>query len=376
MKIVAVVVVAALAIFGLGVGLNLVYNGSNLISKVSTPGTVNSVAVSSDGKFTAGGVQTGDASGAVYEVGRNGSVLWTEQVESAISSVAISGDGQLVVAGGSQDFGGSNGSFTSGVILMYGQGGSLLWNYSTGSDLVHQVTISTDGKLIAAASGSGVLLFNGTGSLIWQKSVGPSSVAMSSDGSRIVAGTVDGTVYAFDDAGDALWNASVGGSVSTLTTSSDGMYEGVGVGPGGGRGTFYLLDSSGKTAWRRDLGTPVLSAGISLDDNYVLTGTRMWAALFDIQGDLVWNQTLGGPTFVVLSHDGLTSFVAQGSGGTTVSAFSGTGALGWTYGYDRARAISLSADGTVLAVGTGPYDNSTYSSSSGSIYLFDATSAP
>jgi hypothetical protein len=371
LRMLAVALLAGLFVFGLGIGLNLLNIGGHVIWQVATPGTVNSVALSSDGSYAAAGIQTGNSGGMVDLIGKNGSVLWSLTVDRAIASVGISSDGQSVVAGGWQIAPGPAGAYTAGRIYMLGQGGSLLWNYSTGTDPVFHVVISRNGAFVAADCGSGVLYFNSTGSLLWQHSVGVGDVAMSADGARIVASTFDGALYAFGRAGDILWNRNFTGTLESVAVSSDGRYEAVGPGPNGNSATFFLLDENGSNVWRRDLNSLLLSAAISSDDSHVTIGTNSGALNFDSQGDLQWNVSLDGPSLVAISSDASKSFLGLWSGNPMLSVFSATGTMSWSYGTSQAHEVAVSADGSALAVAAGPSDTGPFTSSSGAVFLFN-----
>src|SRR5712692_2177991 len=69
---------------------------------IVTPGTVSSVAVSRVGSLMAVGVQVNGTAGIVYLIDKGGSVRWSRSIDIAISSIAISGNGSFVAAGGWQ----------------------------------------------------------------------------------------------------------------------------------------------------------------------------------------------------------------------------------------------------------------------------------
>ncbi|RLI77748.1 hypothetical protein DRP04_10915 [Archaeoglobales archaeon] len=94
----------------------------------------------------------------------------------------------------------------------------------------------------------------GTGDYVW-------SVAISSDGEYVVAGSKDDKVYFFDRSGKLLWSYETGGDVWSVAISSDGKY----VVAGSGDSKVYFFDRSGKLLWSYDTDDWVESVAITPD---------------------------------------------------------------------------------------------------------------
>ena len=115
--------------------------------------------------------------------------------------------------------------------VVFGDGVSPEWKYETGW-AVYSVAISSDGNYIVAGSGDDyVYFFDKNGNLLWKYKTGNSvvSVAISSDGNYVVAGSVDNNVYFFDKNGNLLWKYKTGRYVDSVAVSSDGKYVAAGI---------------------------------------------------------------------------------------------------------------------------------------------------
>ncbi|MHA1428280.1 MAG: outer membrane protein assembly factor BamB family protein [Candidatus Helarchaeota archaeon] len=207
----------------------------------STGDDVESVAISGDGQY----IVAGSYDNKVYLFQRNNSTpLWAYSTGSNVWSVAISGDGQYIVAG----------SCDNKVYLFQRNSSTPLWAYSTGSN-VESVAISGDGQYIVAGSYySEVYLFQRNSSTpLWAYSTGSyvESVAISGDGQYIVAGTFyyfyynfyyiyHGEVYLFQrNSSTPLWAYSTGDGVESVAISGDGQY----IVAGSRNNEVYLFDS-------------------------------------------------------------------------------------------------------------------------------------
>jgi len=147
-------------------------------------------------------------------------LLWSYKTGADVLSVSISSDGSYIAAGSYDD-----------KVYMFDREGNLLWSYKTGGD-VDSVSISSDGSYIAAGSvDNKVYMFDREGNLLWSYKTGYKvwsvaykvwSVSISSDGSRIVAGSWD-KVYLFDRKEKLLWSYEIGW-IHSVSISSDGSY--------------------------------------------------------------------------------------------------------------------------------------------------------
>ncbi|MCJ7572671.1 hypothetical protein MUO93_00195, partial [Candidatus Bathyarchaeota archaeon] len=148
------------------------------------------LSVSSDASYVAVG-----SSMDVILMTRQCKQLWRQGMSSSVGSVAVSSGGLVAVEAYSISL------FDGGGKLLRG-GGSETWG-SRG------VSISGDGKYVAAAISSNVTLLDAVGKKVWSRRVGErlslEDVAMSSDGARVAAATRSlyspgqGMVYIIDN---------------------------------------------------------------------------------------------------------------------------------------------------------------------------------
>ncbi|RLI84130.1 MAG: hypothetical protein DRP01_08390, partial [Archaeoglobales archaeon] len=129
--------------------------------------------------------------------------------------------------------------------------------------------------------------------LLWSYKTGlwVRSVAISSDGKYVVAGSDDKKVYFFDKSGKLLWSYDTGDWVRSVAISSDGEYVVVGTGyilyVGG---IVYFFDRSGKLLWSYRTADEVESVAISSDGEYVVAGSKDYKVyFFDRSGKLLWS---------------------------------------------------------------------------------------
>lgn len=127
----------------------------------------------------------------LYSFFRNGTQAWNFSSSPPFRSVAMTPDGNGIVAG-SQYF-----------VRFFNKTGTQLWNFQT-RGYFHDVAVSDDGSVIVAGGDDGVYVFEKNGDLRWrfptQKFV--SDVSVSDSGDYFVAGT-SGKVMFFNRWGNA-----------------------------------------------------------------------------------------------------------------------------------------------------------------------------
>ncbi|GAB3713817.1 hypothetical protein GCM10027592_53320 [Spirosoma flavus] len=300
----------------------------NLLWQKTLGGTQSEVpwaikATSDGGVVVAGYTQStdGDVTGNkgtsdfwVVKLDAQGNLLWQKTlggtgIDQAYGLTTTSDEG-VVVAGYTQstngDVTGTRGNRDFWVVKLDAQG-NLLWQKTlggTGSDAASGITTTSDGGLVVVGYTSStngdvtgqhggadfwVVKLDAQGNLLWQKTLGgtgydyASSIATSSDGGLVVAGTIESTngdvtgnhgdydmwVVKLDAQGSLLWQKTLGGSdydeSYALTATGDGGYVVA--------GNVYSTDGD-------------------------VTGNHgdsdSWVAKLDAQGNLLWQKALGG----------------------------------------------------------------------------------
>ena len=119
----------------------------------------------------------------VYMYDYNGNLLWTYPTEQVITDGRMSADGSRIVVG----------TVWGGIYCLDGQG-NLLWRKvrNVGHNSVY---MTRNGKYIALGgwnSGSGIMLLDNRGTILWQDNYGRVDyIAVSEDGSKIIVGYSD-----------------------------------------------------------------------------------------------------------------------------------------------------------------------------------------
>jgi len=127
--------------------------------------------------------------------------------------VSISGSGKSIAAG----------SLHGNILFFEEKSPNPLWKYSAG-DRINAIDVSENGKFIAVATDQqGLILFNKTNSIpLWNYPNSQKFVEISSNGSAIVAGSMD-TLYFFSPSGSLpLWNYTFPNEISDITLNQNG----------------------------------------------------------------------------------------------------------------------------------------------------------
>ncbi|MHA2326470.1 MAG: WD40 repeat domain-containing protein [Promethearchaeota archaeon] len=154
-----------------------------------------------------------------------------------------------------------------------------LWSFTTNS--ISDIDISSDGNYISVVCieeyGGTVYLFNTSRSIpLWSSLVSSPkraiSVAVSSNGAYVVAGTVEGNIFLFNGtSGQVLWKYTTSGTIRTLSISSNGSY----IVAGTSAKNIYLFNyNSSIPLWSYKVIRPVRKVAISSKGNIIVMEDR------------------------------------------------------------------------------------------------------
>ena len=230
----------------------------------STSGTVNSVAISSNGTY----IVAGSADNSVYLVNKSSSTaMWSSSLGAAVNSVDISSNGNYIIAGAND-----------GTLSFFSKTSSTpTWSIVT-SGAINAVSISSDGEYIVAASGNNILLRSRTNSTLLNYTT-PSNindVAISSNGQYIVAGNDDvgnepDLLFFSRTKATPLWTKNERDGILSVALSSDGSY--IVAGTDNGDVILYHKSSS-SDLWNDDIGNNAVdSVAITPDGTLILAGS-------------------------------------------------------------------------------------------------------
>lgn len=218
--------------------------------------------------------------------------------------------------------------------------------------------------------------------------IGP--VALTQDGSEVVVGTGqaigNGSVYAFNDKGESLWSYALNHSVSSISVSANGSLVAVGGyenarGPSGfyENGALYLFNGQGKMLWNKSLGGPGPTVKLSSDGSRMAVATESGILYMNDHGQTLWSfsgGSNGNVNSIDMSPDG-SNLVASvmyrpntENWSWSFLSFSSAGKLLWNYtslspgGSTSVAGVRVASDGSTLA-------SSDVSGENGTLYLFD-----
>jgi len=238
---------------------------------------IEDVSITSNGEYIfAGGNRKNFpiSDGEIYYLKRNGEFLWSSKTRG-VSSISISEDGNY------RAFTSQNwlGWFDEVLFFDYDK---WTWHDSIGWKNTSSVSVSGNGNYIAVGSGDdglnggGIRLYNKEGKLLWKYKIPDSSyngskhsVSISKDGKYIAAGNENGNkIYLLNQQGKLLWSYEVVKSIKDVSISADGSY----ITFVSMDNSLYVLDSKGKVLWNRKINY-ISSVSISADGNSLAVGT-------------------------------------------------------------------------------------------------------
>lgn len=200
--------------------------------------------------------------------------LWEKEIGYKIDSVAISRDGNYILAGSSQDHN-----------IYYITQGHIRWRYKTKAP-IRCLTISDDGRyIIAGAEDSTLYLLDRNSNLIWEEYVPTNSVAISFDLKYIACGGNDCNIYFFTRYGKLLWRWGTTDYVNSVAIA----VENDSVIASSDDRNLYFLNKEGALLWRTRLKSCGIKTAISEDGDYIVVGCdNQWVYCYDRKCRLRW----------------------------------------------------------------------------------------
>jgi len=333
-------------------------------------------AISSNGEYIA--IACGNFDLYLFEK-NNLTPIWISHLGESVSSVAITPDGQYIVAG-------TTGREDSNIYFFEKNSSIPLWSCNTGGDVV-SLAISSSGQYIAAGIGrdnQGVLfLRKSSSSPLWRYDTGGAigfvkDVALSSDGDYIVAGTYDGYLYYFGkNSSTPIWMYKTPGWAYNVDISADGNYIVVGTSNANSNDKFYLLEkTSNIPLWNFTTSDPVWSLTISSDSQYISVGTGYTGShiyLFQRNNSTpLWSFNAGGDVrSLAMSYNG--QYFVAGCYNDKVYFFDRNSSIPlWNYNtISSITSVAISSDGQNFVAG-----ESTIADGVSLIYFFQLAVSP
>jgi hypothetical protein len=270
--------------------------------------------------------------------------FWKYNTGRAVSSVAISSNGNYTVAG-----------TENGYLLLLDRQGKSIWSRSLGNE-VEGVSISGDGSRILAGLAEystgepDVFLLNKNGDIIWQKDLiqsgRPCDVSISQDSNYIATGDTDNKVRFFDSSGNQLWEKELGDWTTSVSLSSTGDY----LAAGSWDDNVYFFNNTGSQIWNYDTKNNVYGVSISPEGGYVAS-IGAGISFFDATSNQLWNTTSPFGESVSVSANG--NFIAAGREyGGQIILLNKTGGEPWNRYVDSdLNSVAITSDGKFVAAG-------------------------
>ena len=291
---------------------------------------VETVEISDDGDFIVASLAVGGGDGLVLFGKANNIPLWSFFTMQVIKVCSISGNGEYIVA-------------SSGKIDNFPPefGDAKLY-------------------LFEKTSGEPICTYHLSDSVL--------ALSISGDGDYVVAATADNKVYLFNTSDDVpIWIANVRDTVygGMVSITGDGRY----IAAGSGKDVYLFGNNDNKPIWTRELEGRVREVAISKDGSTMVVGGHGAIYAFSVpKGDLSWKYDIAGEDFdaerISLSKDGsLIAVVAAGAHnlGKVILFTKASSIPLWSYQInDNVFNVDISDSGLVVA-----------GSFNGKVYLFE-----
>ena len=281
-------------------------------------------------------------------VGETLSLQWSYKANLAVSAVAISENGEYIVAG------------SSTLYFFRRENRDPLWTYTIGASIT-KISITPDGKYIALAAGDKVYLFDNQGNKLLERYlmqpeqegelVGTSveDVAISSDGSYVVA-VSSLNVNLFSKTGTRLWYAYGSPAFEDIkTVAISGRGEKIVCGDD--ESFISLFNTDGSRLAYQDLGSPIADIEISNDGSKIVAITEYRLVLLSSSLNIIWDYSLTAGRYVDMTPDGARIVAADLDSGIYVFSSSSPTPL-WQKQVFGINGVAISPDGQFVSVAT------------------------
>ncbi len=237
-------------------------------------GSVDLAACSADGSLIA----CADGQ-SLFLLSREGVEVWRQEMPSPSAHLAFSADGKRIVV-----------ADRFGKVYFYDAEGKLQATVDTSSkderSEIHAIAISDRGENTAVISSRGLFCYTGDGREVWAHdgiTDGGTAVAVSGSGKYIVAGS-DAGIRLLGETGEVIWSQRLRHPVTALAISEDGSR----ILAGTRDNMVRCFDRDGKEVWAHETGGWVRDIAVSKDGSRILAGSMdKQAYLFDGAGEVL-----------------------------------------------------------------------------------------
>ena len=247
--------------------------------RVGLDGYGLSLAVSGAGRYIALGGMIPSQNGLIHLFDGSGKQLWRHKTREAISTVAISGTGDILAAASDDNN-----------IYCFDKIGLLQWRHET-SKMIKSMALSEAGDFLAAGGEDNNLYYFDKNrqirKFVWKYKFEDtvSSVDISSSGRQILAGSADHYAAYFDNAGELLWSHEAREPVNAVCMSRDGGLVAI----GSSDHMLYMFNGTGMQLFAHDCGAPVRALAMSRRGEIVVAAAGNELHCIDSKGIRLWS---------------------------------------------------------------------------------------
>ncbi len=270
-------------------------------------------------------------------------ISWNYRAPDILYNVSISKDGKRVAA-----------SSRDGSIYLFDGKGNLLNKYIIGHDIT-AISLSGNGLYLVAKSRDLFYLFGKDLKFLGKYKMKDwiEDICLSEEGQFIACATRDNYLYFLNNKGEILWKYRLASRPKTVAIDTSGQFVAV-----GSKGYIYFLDGQGRLVSKYETNEEIKSIALSDSGENIIGASQNWLYSLTKDGKLLWKKLIEDEVKAVsLSGDG--KYISLGSVIGNVYLLNQGGEILWKYGIGNCVwGVALTRDGEYLAVA--PWDSYVY----------------
>ena len=270
-------------------------------------------------------------------------ISWNYKAPDILYNVSISKDGKRVAA-----------SSRDGSIYLFDEKGNLLNKYGIGHDIT-AISLSGNGLYLVAKSRDLFYLFGENLKFLGKYKMKDwiEDICLSEEGQFIACASRDNYLYLLNNKGELLWKYRLLNRPKAVAIDASGQFVAV-----GSKGYISFLDSQGRLVGKYETDEEIKSIALSDSGENIIGASQNWLYFLTKDGRLLWKKLIEDEVNAVsLSGDG--KYISLGSVIGNVYLLNQGGELLWKYGIGNCVwGIALTRDGEYLAVA--PWDSYVY----------------
>jgi len=270
-------------------------------------------------------------------------ISWNYRAPDILYNVSISKDGKRVAA-----------SSRDGTIYLFDGKGNLLNKYIIGHDIT-AISLSGNGLYLVAKSRDLFYLFGENLKFLGKYKMKDwiEDICLSEEGEFIACASRDNYIYLLNNKGELLWEYRLLSHPRAVAIDASGQFVAV-----GSKGYIYFLDGQGRLVSKYETDEEIKRIALSDSGENIIGASQNWLYSLSKDGKLLWKKLIEDEVKAVsLSGDG--KYISLGSAIGNVYLLNQYGELLWKYGIGNCVwGVALTRNGEYLAVA--PWDSYVY----------------